>query len=98
MTIIDAWRKITTCKDCCKAEPKTTINDEGFWCSAIPVNPTWSGPLNRCDSGVWLFKEPGRDGWWFSLDLAEYLELQSEMSTGWKLKIIPREEWPECPE
>jgi len=91
-TIIDAWREMTTCKDCCSGQPEM----DSIRCL---VRNDWNTPKWRCDSGLWLFrgKSPGVIGGPYEIpfDIKDWLELQVGINPD-SYTLIPREEWPEC--
>lgn len=103
MNIIDKWRQMTTCKDCCNGEPSPTERN-AILCRALP---TLAIPLrdNRCNSGVWLFvinpyAKEMEEGYPYEapLDLMGWLEIMTRSEHDRIFRepeLVPRDQWPE---
>lgn len=100
MNIIDRFRSITTCADCCKGVVKDNDQHRDLvWCACRPIAYSWEA-LHRCDSGLWLatVMDVWGDGKRITVLVAleTYLNdmLTEELPRWEQMTIIPRAEWP----
>lgn len=97
MNIVEKWREMTKCRNCCKAVLRLGFTDSVFCKAKSPDkngDPRIVSKKCRCDSGVWLFKGAYMNTF-FPLNLFEYLRLCADLNTDRKLEVIPRNQWPE---